>query len=176
MPQRGFRENLHYFFCAVWKSTEKIFLFCFGWSQYLLQTRSYFISSLEALICLWPPHCTPKMLSWCTWVSWRLQSLHVEDAMWEVGILKQPFRESLGHCWLSGRVARAEALLGWEALLPVMLPRLSYQDCVFPEQTSLIISYLVQGATHPNQRCCLDSHWLVWVSQFKEKLQKQRQK
>lgn len=35
---------------------------------------------------------------------------------------------------------------------------LSYQDCVYPEQTSLIIFYLVQGARHPNPWWCLDSH------------------
>lgn len=52
---------------------------------------------------------------------------------------------------------------------------LSYQVCVYPEQTSLIIFYLLQGSTHPNHSWCLDSHWLVWVSQLKENLQEQRQ-
>lgn len=169
----GFRKSRIYFFfspCFVIKHKEDDF-YSFGWCEYWMQTRSCFISSLGLYgISDLPliPHCVPQLPSWCR----GLHSFCPEDAMWplhnETALQGIPWA-----LWPSQHTALA--LLGWEALLPVLLPRLFYQGYVFPEQTSLIIFDILQAATHPDHECCLDSHWLVWVSQFKENLQRQEE-
>lgn len=85
---------------------------------------------------------------------------------------------------LAGLILLLFSLL-WYFLSSFMDPRglftcditetLSSQECAYPVQSSLIAFYLLQEATPPNHWWCLDSHWLVWVSQFKENVQKQRQ-
>lgn len=155
MSRRGFREILHYFSVLCEKAQRRL---CF-----VLDGAS---------TC-----CRLDCILFLLWRLWSFLDLLSANLNHSLGTLELP--EDFRHCtWRM----RCERLAFWNnpSGSPVgtawALPRLSYQDCVFPEQTSLIVSYLVQGASHPNQRCCLDSHWLVWVSQFKEKLQKQRQK